>query len=74
MSEQLLDAVAEGLVVRPGDTLLLRLPADMSMDAIARARDAVEPALREKLPGVDVVLVCGVEQIAVRRAEDGADE
>lgn len=56
--------VAEALVVRPGDTLLLRV-GDMSPAQFQRFRDDVGPRLGERLPDVKVVVIGGVEQIAV---------
>ena len=71
MSDVALPEIAEGLVVRPGDTLILRLPAAMSVEQFARFRADVEPMLVEKLPGVEVVFFGGVEQMAVYRPDEG---
>lgn len=69
MSDFLAD-IAEGLVVRPGDTLILRAEPGLSATELQRISETTIPLLRERIPGVDVIVVGGsVEQIAVRRAE-----
>jgi hypothetical protein len=68
MSEQVLEGVAEGLVVRPGDTLVLRLEGDVSPETARRAKETVEA----RVPGVPVLIVAGAEQIAVVRAGEDA--
>lgn len=74
MSEHVLERVAEGLVVRPGDTLILRLDAEVSPEELVRARDLVLGVLTERAPGVDVLILGGrVEQMAVARPEGGSD-
>lgn len=61
-------------VVRPGDTLVLCLGKDVTPEQFARFCDGAGPALKERIPGVEVLLVGGVEQMLVYRpgeAEDG---
>lgn len=70
----LLAEVAEGLVVRPGDTLVLRFGKDVSVDDLARFREQAMALIKERTPGVEVLFVGGaVEQIAVVRADRGGD-
>lgn len=57
-------AAMDGLVVRPGDTLIVRYDRTFNADEAQRVKDK----LRERLPGVDV-LVIGCQQIAVYRPE-----
>lgn len=59
--------VAESLIVRPGDTLILRLGADVSIEQFKAFRENCEPMLKEKLPDVKVMWFGGIEQIAVYR-------
>ena len=65
--------VAEALVVRPGDTLILRVASEISHDQFQRIREHVEPSLKEKLPGVEVMWFGGVEQMAVYRPDELAE-
>ncbi|MEO3875542.1 hypothetical protein ABGB18_42745 [Nonomuraea sp. B12E4] len=67
MSDETLASLAEALVVRPGDTLIVRLSADMTVEQFTRFRESIEPTLNEKLPGVKVLIIGGVEQLAVYR-------
>lgn len=70
----LLAEVAEGLVVRPGDTLVLRLAKDIAFEDFERFRDQTISLIKERTPGVEVLIVGGaVEQIAVVRADRGGD-
>lgn len=66
----LLQEVGEAAIVRPGDTLILRLGERVSADQFARFRDGALPALKERLPGIDVLLVGGVEQLVVHRPNE----
>lgn len=71
-------AVAEsldGLVeiagpIRPGDTLVLRMRAEINtrkqLDEMA---DVISEAVKERLPEVRLVLLAGVEQVLVYRPE-----
>jgi hypothetical protein len=54
-------------IVRPGDTLILRLAER------ARPQDVeeVRAAVREALPDVEVLIIGGVEDMAVYRPGDG---
>lgn len=58
-------------VIRPGDTALVRLPRDTP----AVQLETVAERLRERLPGVEVLLLAGVDGIDVYRpnshGEDG---
>lgn len=65
-----LEAIVEALVVRPGDTLIVRVNCDrrLSREAVEEYRDT----LREGLPGVDKVVVIVADGMAVcREGEDG---
>ncbi|GAA4221508.1 hypothetical protein FHR32_005118 [Streptosporangium album] len=57
--------VTEALIVRPGDTLILRLASNTTPEQFARSREMVGPGLKERLPGVEVVWLGGIEQMAV---------
>lgn len=63
------DLSLNGAVVRPGDTLIVCLPRDTSMDGGER----VKKALAEMMPGVHVVVVSGVEHLAAYRPGGGDD-
>lgn len=65
--------IEEGVVVRPGDTLVIRLSKDTSIEDFTRFRERALPMLKERLPGVEVVFLGGVEQIAVVRAGEAVE-
>ncbi|MEV4096958.1 hypothetical protein [Streptosporangium saharense] len=69
MSEQPLLEIAEALAIRPGDTLLLRMPSNVTEAQLARCRDHLAPSLKERLPQVEVIVLGGVEQMAVYRPD-----
>ncbi|MEV2277734.1 hypothetical protein AB0I72_19320 [Nocardiopsis sp. NPDC049922] len=61
--------VVEGLVIRPGDTLIVRVANSEEPKAARQfARD-----LKKNLPGVKI-LVVGAEQLAVYRASEQPEE
>ena len=53
--------VSAGLVVRPGDTLVIGYPAEPEMEST----QAILAAFRETMPDVRVVIVTGTDQLAV---------
>lgn len=62
-------AAAELSVIRPGDTVLVRVAGDTP----AVRLEAIADRLRERLPDVEVLLVAGVDGIDVYRpGEPGA--
>lgn len=61
-----LEGVAEAVVVRPGDTLLVRVSPDRGIDRDGLAE--LQRDLREVLPGVEVGLVVA-DQLAVARPD-----
>lgn len=65
-------AVVEALIVRPGDTLILRM-GDVSPEQFERFRGNVEPKLKEQLPDVKVIWFAGIEQLAVYRSDELAE-
>ncbi|RBQ21604.1 hypothetical protein DP939_02525 [Spongiactinospora rosea] len=73
MSErQALEGIVEGLVVRSGDTLILHLPADMTAADMQRIAENVKDGLCQKLPDVEILMVAGIERIAVYRPGEDA--
>jgi hypothetical protein len=54
-------------IVRPGDTLVLRLAERARPQDV----DAVRAAVQEALPDVEVLIVGGVEEMAIYRPGDG---
>lgn len=70
LAEPLQD-VEEAAVVRPGDTLVLRLGANVTADQFARFRDGALPALKERMADVEVLPVGGVDQMLVYRPGEG---
>lgn len=58
----------EGVVARPGDTLILRFGQDISYDRFKRFKKIAEESLGKQLPGVTLVFL-GVEELAVYRPE-----
>jgi hypothetical protein len=68
--EQILPKGADALVVRPGDTLVLRFGSEVGREQFKAFWEQNEPDLRERLP--DVKIIClggGVEQMAVYRPD-----
>jgi hypothetical protein len=57
------------VTVRPGDTLIVRVPLDLSMDGL----DEVKAALRDRLPGVEPLIVAA-DQLLVYRPASSADD
>lgn len=53
-------------VIRPGDTALVRMPRDTP----AVQLETIADRLRERLPGVEVLLLAGVDGIDVYRPGD----
>ncbi|MGP4088539.1 hypothetical protein [Streptomyces sp. KR55] len=53
-------------VIRPGDTALVRMPRDTPQVQL----ETIADRLRERLPGVDVLLLAGVDGIDVYRPGD----
>lgn len=64
--------VAEALVVRPGDVLILRVAPNISPSGFQRLRDSIEPKLKERLPNVQIVVISGIEQLAAYRPDGQA--
>lgn len=60
--DSLLTEIAEGLVIRPGDTLIIRVRPGIS----AADAEAMRQKIEEYLPGVEFVIVAA-EQLAVGR-------
>jgi hypothetical protein len=58
-----LEAVLDATVLRPGDTLVLRVAADVSREWF----EDFKAHLAGRLPGVETVVVAGVEQMLVYR-------
>ena len=63
-----LDPVAEAMVIRPGDTLVVRVPLHITAELAAEFRAQLE----ERLPGVKTVLVAA-DQVLVYRPGDDTD-
>ena len=62
----------EALVARPGDTLILRLGQGATPEMLDWIRRGIEPAMKERSPGLEVLWVGGVEQMAVYRPDEDA--
>ncbi|MFI7394025.1 MULTISPECIES: hypothetical protein [Streptomyces] len=62
-----LDLAADLTVIRPGDTVLVRVPSDIPAEQIRRIVDQ----LKERMPDVaDVLVLAGADGIAVYRPND----
>ncbi len=59
--------VLDAVTVRPGDTLVVRVATDLSMDQVAEFKSR----LTDRLPGVDTLVVCA-DQLLVYRP-DGSE-
>lgn len=59
------DIAADLTVIRPGDTVLVRMQRDIPRVQL----ETVADRLRERLPGVEVLLLTGVDGIDVYRPE-----
>lgn len=64
-TEPLLDSIREIGVIRPGDTLLLSTEAKMTAEEVGRIQEAV----KDEMPGVNVVIVTGLKATVLRDAE-----
>jgi hypothetical protein len=61
-----LESIVEALVVRPGDTLVVRVRPAISAQQV----DEIKRELSERLPGVKALIVAA-EEIAVYRPRPG---
>jgi hypothetical protein len=61
--QALLDKTRDAVIVRPGETLIVGVSHDVALDEL----DWMGERLRAKLPGVAVLIVAGVEAMAVWR-------
>jgi hypothetical protein len=61
--------VAAG-VVRDGDTLVLRLPNQISRHQFDEFIETVSAPLKEKLPNVELVFLAGIEELLVYRPSE----
>jgi hypothetical protein len=64
--------ILEAIAVRPGDTLVIRVNEGIDRAELDGFRADAEAVLAKQAPGVKFVVVAA-EQLAVCRAEDGAD-
>lgn len=55
--------IAEALVLRPGDKLVLRTHPDVTRQAV----EDLASAVKEKLPDIEVCVIAGVDQMLVYR-------
>ena len=60
----------DAVTVRPGDKLVVRVNGNMSRAEV----DEWKAYVAELLPGVELVVVTGVEQLLVYRPAGGVDE
>lgn len=67
VSDEQVAAILQTAVVRSGDTLILRVADRTPMEYIDRARKAIG----DKLPDVEILLIGGVEEMAIYRPEAG---
>lgn len=63
--DDVVSQIAQAAVVRPGDTLVVRMATQTAPEQASFARES----LRSKLPGVEVVVVGSDEEMAVYRSE-----
>jgi hypothetical protein len=66
VADDLPDGVAEAVVIRPGDTLLVRVDAAdrQHFDSLV---SELTRALKKRMPDVELCFVAGVEQLLVYR-------
>lgn len=57
MAEREVPAIGEASVVRPGDTLIVCVGKDVSMQWFQQFRDEALPKVKERLPGVEQIAV-----------------
>lgn len=67
MTELDLSGVSHGVVVRPGDTLLVVLPRSTPPEQLGEFKEQLAGMLPE---GADCAVLAGVEQLAVYRPEN----
>lgn len=65
--------IDEVTVIRPGDTLVLRLASEIPPCQVDQVTRTLRDRLRARLPGVDVLLITGVDGLAVYRPDAQAE-
>lgn len=58
--------VVEGMVIKPGDNVLITLPKDVPMGQALQVQDR----LKAKFPGVTFEILVGVSGMAVQHAKN----
>jgi len=71
---ELLSGIKEALVLRQGDTLVVNLGRDVSLAEFETFRERISAEVKKKMPDVEVLVVGGIEQIAVHRPDAAADD
>jgi hypothetical protein len=62
------EGVVEAVVIRPGDTLVIRVHPDVrSRDHFDALVEELTPALKKRMPDVELVFLAGVEQLLAYR-------
>lgn len=59
-----------GIVIRPGDTVLMRVDQELSADELT----ALAEKMKDRLPGCDIIFLSGLQVVDVYRPDGGADE
>lgn len=72
MSDAQIPEVLGGLVVRPGDTLIVRVQQGMYREQFDRAADLISEMMEKRCPGVKVAVIAA-EQLAVYRPGGDTD-
>lgn len=71
MCELELPPIEQAVVVRPGDVLMLRLGADVTLAQFDMFREQAAQAIKERFPGVEILFLAGgVEQVAAFRRDE----
>jgi hypothetical protein len=70
---ELLGKVQVAGVIRDGDTLVLRLPNQISRQQFDEFVETVSAPLKEKLPNVELIFLAGVEELLIYRAPEASD-
>lgn len=61
-----------GLVIRPGDTLILCLGRDATPEMFENFQTKTRETIKDRMPDVEVLVIGGIEQLAVYRPGDEA--
>jgi hypothetical protein len=69
-TEELVNGIAEAAILRPGDTLVVRVGDTVTHKNINEFSDHLRAKFKEQVPDVAVFVMGGVEQLLVYRPDE----